>query len=530
MLLLLITIFSFFFRFYLSWQYPPLSWDEAALGYNAFSILKTGKDEYGQFLPLIFKSFGDYKPGLYVYLIVPFITVFGLNEISVRLPSIILGSFTPFLIYLLINAISPKQKNLGLIAAIILACNPYNLHFSKTAWETNILTFELLLASYFFFKNKPFVSSVILGLGLYTYQAGKLICPFLMLILSSLNVKKILTRSCLSFYLPFLVLSLPLAFGLLFGNDSNRLKVTSLFSYPRSQTENQQIISETNKLDYLVFHHPYIFYLRQAITRYLNNFSARYLIIDGDWQNPRHSPPYHGVILFPSLFFLIIGLLFSDYRTHITRFFFLWLIIAPVPASLTRDLIQPVRSMSFSIPLVYFISFGIYLFLKHFSYKPKLILSTIIIGIYFVSYIYYLDLYYNHMVSLHPVDFLYGYKQAINYVLKNKDQYSRVYFSNYYQQPYIYYLFYSQYPPKDYQAENSLTISGPDTGSVESIGNINFLPIPYEAIKNKTDVLAIFTNEDINRQLIDRNSLEFKTKFIPLSPTGSYSSFYAYHN
>ena len=57
---------------------PHLTPDEASLGYNAYSILKTGKDEYGTFMPIIFKSFGDYKPGLYVYAAVPFVAVFGI--------------------------------------------------------------------------------------------------------------------------------------------------------------------------------------------------------------------------------------------------------------------------------------------------------------------------------------------------------------------------------------------------------------------------------------------------------------------
>ncbi|MBU4431115.1 hypothetical protein KKB16_03350, partial [Patescibacteria group bacterium] len=62
-ILLLITLTAFFIRIYKTNSYPPLLWDETAIGYNAYSILKTGKDEYGEFLPLIFKSFGDYKPG-----------------------------------------------------------------------------------------------------------------------------------------------------------------------------------------------------------------------------------------------------------------------------------------------------------------------------------------------------------------------------------------------------------------------------------------------------------------------------------
>ena len=74
-LLILITLLSFLLRV-VNINFPPLLWDEAALGYNAYSIIKTGMDEFGKFLPLIFKSFGDYKPGLYVYLAIPFVKLF----------------------------------------------------------------------------------------------------------------------------------------------------------------------------------------------------------------------------------------------------------------------------------------------------------------------------------------------------------------------------------------------------------------------------------------------------------------------
>ena len=73
---------------------PHLTPDEAALGYNAYSILKTGRDEHGAFLPIVFKSFGDYKPGLYVYLTVPFVGLMGLNEFSVRFPSALMGTIS----------------------------------------------------------------------------------------------------------------------------------------------------------------------------------------------------------------------------------------------------------------------------------------------------------------------------------------------------------------------------------------------------------------------------------------------------
>ena len=91
-LLVLVLCLSLFLRFYkINVNPPSLDWDEASLGYNAYSILRTGADEYGNKLPLSIRSFDDYKPAAYVYLDVPSVAVFGLNEFGTRFPSAFLG-------------------------------------------------------------------------------------------------------------------------------------------------------------------------------------------------------------------------------------------------------------------------------------------------------------------------------------------------------------------------------------------------------------------------------------------------------
>ena len=66
--------------------------DEVNQGYTAYSILKTGRDEWGKFLPLAPRSYGDYRAPLYTYLTIPSIAVLGLNEFAVRLPGVVLGT------------------------------------------------------------------------------------------------------------------------------------------------------------------------------------------------------------------------------------------------------------------------------------------------------------------------------------------------------------------------------------------------------------------------------------------------------
>ena len=102
-LLILIIFLAFFLRFYKIDEIPPaLYWDEASLGYNAYSILKTARDEHGQFLPITnFAAFGDYKPPGYIYFTVPSIAVFGLNEFAIRFPSAFFGILTVLLAYFL---------------------------------------------------------------------------------------------------------------------------------------------------------------------------------------------------------------------------------------------------------------------------------------------------------------------------------------------------------------------------------------------------------------------------------------------
>lgn len=119
---------------------PGLFVDEVSNGYNAYSILKTARDEYGNFLPLTFRAFGDYNPALSVYTLVPSIALFGLNDFAVRFPSAIFGVFTVLLTYFLAYQILKDQK-IALGASFLLAISPWHLQFSRYDHEANFMLF-----------------------------------------------------------------------------------------------------------------------------------------------------------------------------------------------------------------------------------------------------------------------------------------------------------------------------------------------------------------------------------------------------
>src|SRR3972149_424312 len=102
-LLIIIILLAVVLRFWHLGAYPAFNADEAAIGYNAYSLIETGKDEHGNTWPIHFQSFNDYKPGLYFYLVLPFVKALGLNEWAVRIPGALLGVGTALILYLLVN-------------------------------------------------------------------------------------------------------------------------------------------------------------------------------------------------------------------------------------------------------------------------------------------------------------------------------------------------------------------------------------------------------------------------------------------
>src|SRR3990167_6966964 len=150
--LLLIILLAFILRFYRLGEYPALNADEAAIGYNAYSLIQTGKDEHGNPWPIHFQSFNDYKPGLYFYMVLPFVKLIGLNEWAVRIPGATLGVLTVVIIYFLVKELFDNKK-FALVASFLLAISPWHIHFSRGGWEVNASTFFITLGAWLFIRG-----------------------------------------------------------------------------------------------------------------------------------------------------------------------------------------------------------------------------------------------------------------------------------------------------------------------------------------------------------------------------------------
>src|SRR3989339_1060591 len=163
-LLIIISLLSIGLFFYKMNVSPPaLNADEATNAYDAYSILKTGKDQYGNFMPLRFKSFGDYKLPLLTYLAIPFIKVFGLTETGIRMVNFPFVLFFPIVMYLLTQELLNK-KNISLLAAFLSAFAPGLQLLGRQAHEGYMTVFFLTLVFYFFLKliKKPNIINYLL--------------------------------------------------------------------------------------------------------------------------------------------------------------------------------------------------------------------------------------------------------------------------------------------------------------------------------------------------------------------------------
>ncbi|OGM32914.1 hypothetical protein A3D01_05050 [Candidatus Woesebacteria bacterium RIFCSPHIGHO2_02_FULL_39_13] len=510
-LIIIILLVAAFLRLWKLGTIPPhLTSDEAALGYNAYSILKTGKDEYGKIFPIVFKSFGDYKTGFYIYLTVPTVAVFGLNEFSVRLPSALLGVLAVLLIYLIVKEFK-VERNLEILAPALLAINPWHIHFSRGAWETNASLTLTLLGIYFFLKSLKsakfiILSSFFFSLTILTYQGSKLATTIVVLILIIVfrkEVRDLFTlkkREILVSLSVGLIICLPIIASL-FQGRVGRLGIYSIFSYPRKESSLQVFLDQGKEkvggINYYIFHSESLNFTRAILGRWFNHFSGRFLFFEGDWQNPRHSSPNQGMMLLFDLVLLLAGsVALTRYRSRLVKFTILWLIAAPLPAALSRDQVHAVRALNMVIPLILISSLGLTFLLgkiNKFSIWSKRFSYAFIISGLLLSLIYYLESYFVHL-SKHESDLWnYGYRQIVESVTPLENKYENIKIQQSFAQPYIYFLFYQKYDPEKYQRQAKLTESEykGDVGYIEHLDNICFCAIDWPQNKKEHGTLVV---------------------------------------
>lgn len=467
--LCLIFIIAFVLRFYKVTDIPPsLNWDEVSIAYNAYSILKTGNDEWGQFMPVHFKSYGEYKLPVQVYISIPAIWLFGLNEFGVRITPVIYGTLTVLVIFFLTRELFATTLS-SLAAAFLLAVSPWHIQLTRASFESSLATLWVTLGIWFLVKGfkspKWFLISMIpFALSVFTYNTARIFTPlflftvFMLYRKSLARFKKIVIFAAVLFF----ILLLPLTPFLLSGDRSARYKLVSITDDPGlipRINENRGNSKLPKPLPRLI--HNKITYIAYYFTNnYLSHFTPQFLFIRGALHKQHHVQNMGELYIFQGPF-LLLGIFMLFYLRHkFKKLLFAWMFLTFIPVSVTNDSIPHALRTLIAAPFFQVVSgFGfaraVYFFRKK-GFLTQIFLAFTTSGIVILSLIYYLYNFYYLYPKAYSRDWQYGYKQVVEYIGKHKDQYDEVIFTRHFGEPHMFTLFYLNYDPKEYQNNPNL--------------------------------------------------------------------------
>lgn len=514
-LLLIIIILAFAFRFYKLGNFPAFNADEAALGYNAYSLIQTGADEHGNPWPVHFQSFNDYKPGFYVYLIIPFVKLLGLNEWAVRIPGALLGVGTVISIYFLSLKLTNK-KSFALSAAFLLSINPWHIHFSRGGWEVNVATFFITtgLVFLFIFLEKKHISDLFVSVFLfvasvYTYHSARIIAPLLILGLISLegnnvfqHYKKFVLAAVLG-----VVLCIPLLLDLTGPAIISRAAGVGLLADPGPLSRiNEQRGEHTNYSSIIpkLLHNKPVNYSLALLSNWGEHYWGEFLFLSGD-DIQRNKVPETGQLYLFEIITVLIGLIVCVRDIKRFKLIIFWLIISPLGAALTFQSPHALRAHNMIIPLSIVSAVGLATVFEYVLKTKKqnsmlyFSLITLFLGIIFWSNFRYIHQYYLHMPKAYPYSSQYGVKELVSYLKEYPDQDKKVIVTDRYDQPYILFLFYLKYPPKLFQSEH--TLGGRDQygfSTVREFSKYKFESIKYDEARTAyPNTLLVGTDGEI---------------------------------
>lgn len=442
---------------------PSLSWDEISIGYNAYTILTHGVDEHGVHFPLgAFAAFGDYKPTLPVYLTVPFIIVFGLSELALRLPSALFGIMAVWLIYFLILELFKDEKfihatyreALGLLGAFLLCISPWHILLSRAGFEANIATFFTMLGVYMLFlsrKNARILPYALLPFiaGMYTFNSARYAGPLIALG-AIVYSQKFFSRVKPLFFKAIviaIVALLPLVPHLLSNKARLRFQEVSIFTDLRVVlTANARSLVDGNTLWSKIIHNRRIGYSREYLVHFFDNLEPRFLFIKGDG-NPKFSIQDTGQLLLVTAPFIFYGWIMIFVRVPTLGLLLLWWLLSSIaPAAVARETPHALRIENGLPVWIMITAYGMVQFVQTIKAKvwQRIVVAVVSLLVLF-NFGYFYHTYTTHYPKEYSGEWQYGYREAIQYAEGVKDSYDQIVLTESIGRPYIYALFYGKY-------------------------------------------------------------------------------------
>lgn len=378
----------------------PVNWDEAALGYNAYSLWKTGADEYGTKWPLSLRSFDDYKPPLYAYLTAPVVGILGLNEINTRLLSAVAGIISISLLYLITSKLLGKR--IGLFAAVLMAIEPWAIFYSRGAWEANLSLTLTLATIWLILEEKYLFGLALAGINVFAYHSAKI---YLWPLLAWGGIK---SRRAVGVILAVLLFAIAMWGGK---------------GWTRFTTAGSNKPIEMGQ-------------------KYFSYYSPVNLFVRGTNENNQRVDGF-GLFYGWEIFFWGLGAAWIIKNWKENKVLIAWLVLAPLPAIITQSWFNPVRVLPLWAANTILIAIGLS---RIKTWMKWLIIPWAIISLGWFGLAALWQLPYNHYG-----DWQWGFKDVVQIISPILNKYDHVVWETGQAQPYIFTLFYLKYPPEEYQ-------------------------------------------------------------------------------
>jgi 4-amino-4-deoxy-L-arabinose transferase-like glycosyltransferase len=480
--------------------------DEAGQGYSAYSIYKTGKDEFGKAYPIVFRSFTDFKTPVYIYLIVPLIPLFGLTKFTVRFPSFFFSILTFPVLYLLIKKLTPKKyaNTLALLSCLLLAISPWHVLFGRTNFECNVALFFFLSGLLLFYqglKNAKvlIVSAILFAIAIPAYHAQRIITPLTFIYLFIRYRKTLLDKNHIKSFIISLIVGFIILIPTLsvINTPGFLARASGLNIFTRSGESAPNYIQNCEGPTCLLLNSPILLSLQEFASLYTDYFSPRQMFILGDY-GPRSSYPDLSTFYLWQFPFYLIGLFYfikeKDLKEIRSLTLFL-LIISPIPAAVTRDPYSSIRALQMVVPLTIIISFGI---IKFYEFLRRPIFTKMAFLVFPFVIVYSIFRLWSSAIILNEFyragHWNYGWEEVSKIIMK-QDPNIPVVVDNARNEPYIQLLFFTKFDPETYQKNNyevslSQYYTNMDRQKDKVIGNITTRSINWKKDLSKEQILV----------------------------------------
>jgi hypothetical protein len=404
---------------------PELFGDEIDVGYQSFSLLKTGKDLYRQILPIYVRSLSEPRAPLLMYATVPSVAILGLNEYGVRTPEVVFGVLGILIFFILTR---------NYMAATVMAIVPWHIIYSRAAFEVVLMLDLIMLGVVLAQRKKEVLGFLFFALAMYTYSTAIVFVPLFILAVYRRDLWKMKRP-----FVFFTALLIPLVLVILTGDGRYRFERVGILGNSDLQNQVYEMKNRSGLQSDRFFYNKYLQISSLVFSNYVRAFSPDFLFIRGD-PVLRHSIQVSGGMLPIMSVFIIPGLyLLAKNKQWL---WLIWFFLAPVPSALTYDGANHATRLFLMLPPICLaVAWGI---LK--LGKTKFLLSVIcfLIALNFVWVSYY---YINNYPKASWQWWHVGFAPIMKELSRLDSQYSRVFINNTYEPSLERFLFWTKYPP-----------------------------------------------------------------------------------